>query len=290
MYDLYPTPTAYHSRFTPLVILSVLSWTVLMLCPLQGREAFAQDVIHYGGTGSGTALVQALVQADGPSGPCAGALTEFPPLGTLGGFRALKHRMIDFAIVARPPKEGEATPDVRTKAWATTPLVLATSRPNEKRSFTTKELADALAGRLTRWRDGARIRLVLRQPVEVDSRLLASVAPEIAAALDAALAKNAVTADTDVDAVEMLENTPDSLGPTTLGMLALSKARLNPLAVEGTVLAPPETPPVVAPPKKTLHLVYSDAAPARVKACVDGLSSPQRKESLAAFHHELLTP
>jgi phosphate transport system substrate-binding protein len=246
-------------------------------------------VIRFGGTGSGTALLEALAAQFAKERPEIHLESFARAMGSTGALRALDKEKIDLAVLGRPLGSKEAADNLRVFLWANTPLVLATSDGRLGRGMTPSLFIDILANRLTTWDDGARIRLVLRFPKDAETLILADASPEIKNALNTRLADPAtVTADTDLDALGLLAATPGSLGPTTLGLMRLTESPLIALPWNQT---PPELKNLANgryPFSKNLYLAYKNTPSPALAAFLDWLKSPLTVQRLLELDFQTL--
>lgn len=256
-------------RIAGTYLLTLLLAAVFWAGPARANE------LRMGGTGSGTALLQLLATDFVSSHPDAHIETVSPALGSSGGIRALTAGKIDLAVLARPLAPGEQRGGLRVLPWARTPLVLATSDGELRQGLSVPLLIDILGKRRTTWDNGARIRLVLRIPDEIETVVLSALSPSLKKALDAYLSNpTAVTADTDLDAMNMLERTPGSLGVTTLSLMKVQGSQLKPLPLDGV---PPSLETVASgryPLVKELYLAHGENPPPLLTQFLKWLRSP----------------
>lgn len=261
--------------------------TALALLPVPARA----EGLKLGGTGSGTVLLKKLAAEYCESHP--GAQVEVTPfsLGTGGGARALAAGKIDLAVLGRPLKDAEKQDGFRVAAWARTPLVLATSGGQLEGGLSVPLLVDILRSRRTDWDDGTKIRLVMRIPQETDTMALASLSPELKRALDAYLSSPAaVVADTDTDAMDLLARTPGSLGPTTLGLIALRNSQVTVLPFSGVAPSLRTLADGTYPLAKELYLLTLEKPSPELARFMEWLVSPPVAARLREFQHEPLFP
>lgn len=212
----------------PLSILLFCLLAVLVAC-----TAFSQDqALTIGGTGSSISLIDALSSEFHKQHPEITLKVVRPPLGSGGSLKALSDGRIDLAIPGRPLKPEESALLGQTFKLADTPFVMASRDGQKQGGFTLKELAEVYAGTLQQWDSGMPIRLVLRASTESDTLQLRSMSPELATAVDQAAQRSGmVMADNDLDTMDIISNTPGSLGPTTFGLLTTlgSNVSMHPL-------------------------------------------------------------
>jgi phosphate transport system substrate-binding protein len=248
-------------------------------------QANVITLVRVGGTGSGSALVQRLVEDYRKIRPGVNFEVVMPVLGTSGSLRALAVRRIDVAVLGRPPKPEEQRDTLAVTPWAETPLVLATSSGKRANGFTAATLAGILRSR-GNWDDGAHIHLVLRQPGEIDNEILSSLSPEVKSTLEAALRKPAATiAVTDLDAVDLLTRTPGSLGTTTLGMIKISGCPLTALPFNGVAASLQSLRNGSYPLAKKLYLAHERTLDGPAADFVAWLQSPAVAKRLQELDH-----
>ena len=210
-------------------------WALVLLLFLGIQEGAFAEAVRVGGTGSGSVLIERLAQDYRRLHPGAEVTVVMPPLSSGGGMRALAAGRLDIAIVGRAPKPEETSlPGVgKSFEYARTPLVMASSADKAK-AVSLKELADVYAGRTLNWPDGRPIRLILRSKTESDIAIMRGASPELSAAIDESYNRNGMAvADNDIDTVDLIANTPGSLGPTTLGFLRLDGRQFAVLTLNG---------------------------------------------------------
>lgn len=258
-------------------------WTALLLSLSLLIPATADaEAVRVGGTGSGSVLMQRLAQAYQQSHPGNEVIVIMPPLSSGGGVRALSAGKIDLAVVGRPLKAEEAAMPTLGQAfeYVKTPLVFASSMA-EKPALTHKQLVDIYAGRLVKWPDGSPIRLVLRSKSESDTLVMRSMSRDMSAAIDASYERpGMVTADNDIDTVNLLVKTPGSLGPTTLGLLRLDGRNLNVLRLDGVDASVGTMASGRYPWVKSMHLVAAAAPAAEVLNFLAFLHSDEARRLL----------
>lgn len=227
---------------------------------LAATSALAQTVT-VGGSGNGLGIIYKLAEA------YAKIESNFqfqvlPSIGSGGVAKGLSNRSLDLGLMSRPLKDEEKGTTLHSILMARSPLILASSRSAEK-GLTRNQLEEIYSGKVTKWPDGRRIRLVLRPVQDSDTQLLGTVSIALHEALKAAASKEGMTiAITDQDAANKLENLPGSLGTTTLGLLRTEQRRFHALNLDAI-------PPVLDgkanpayPLQKQLFLVWpADAAP-----------------------------
>lgn len=205
---------------------------VLLLDLLAAAPTSLAQTLSVGGTGSSEPIIRVLFEEFRKDVPGATLNQLSPPLGSGGALKALAAKRISLAVIGRPVKAEEAKLVGQSFLLAETPFVLASRDTRQKEGFTLDQLARIFTGEATTWRDGSPIRLILRPRFESDSALLKNMSPAMEKAVDAATQRpGMVTADNDLEALKLINETPGSLGSTTLGLLTTSNARAVPLAI-----------------------------------------------------------
>lgn len=206
---------------------------LLALAALMAQPAQAEP-LRISGTGSSAPLVTALFEEFRKQHPDAELLQPIPPLGSSGALKALAGGRVDMALPGRALKPDEAARVGQHFVLATTPLVLASAGGQKKNGFTLDELAGVYEGRQTRWDNGQPIRLVLRASFESDTQALRSMSPAMAKAVDSAARRPGMAmGQDDLETLSLLTRSHGSLGPTTLGLLRTSGAKLTMFEIDG---------------------------------------------------------
>jgi phosphate transport system substrate-binding protein len=191
------------------------------------------DSIKIGGTGAGLGTMKLMAQEFNKSRPDA-QLIVTPSLGSTGAIRAVLAGAVDIGISARPVTPEEQRQGASARAYARTPLVIATGAKNNGAGLTVRELAQIYSGKLTRWPDGSPIRLIVRPDSDADTIAMRAFSAEMNTAMTAALARKGLRmADTDQDNADALEKLPGSLGTTTLTQILSENRAIRPLALDG---------------------------------------------------------
>jgi phosphate transport system substrate-binding protein len=191
------------------------------------------DSIKIGGTGTGLGAMKWLAQEFNKSRPDA-QLIVTPSLGSTGAIRAVLAGAVDIGISARPVTAEENRQGASARAYARTPLVIATGAKNNAAGLTLPELVQIYSGQVTRWPDGSPVRLVVRPDSDADTVAMRAFSAEMNSAISAALARKGLRmTDTDQDNADALEKLPGSLGTTTLTQIVTENRGIRPLALDG---------------------------------------------------------
>ena len=253
--------------------------------------ALAAETVLVGGPGSGSRLLQAL--ADEYRRIARGAVVDVadPPLGSSAAIRAVRDGKLHLAVSTRPLRDDELGGDLVELEFARTPLVFASRDGFQEGGFTLGQLEDIYAGRRMQWDNGTPIRLILRSKFASDTRVIRAMSPGLDQAASLALERRGmVVAESDLEALQMIERTPGSLGPTALGLVRLLDSRVRVLPVAGRMPSAGALAGGSYPWFKTLYLVIPRQPAADLQQFLDFLRSPQaadflgRAEYLPASH------
>ncbi len=206
-----------------------------------------------------------------------------PSIGSSGGIKAVVAQVIDLGLASRPLKEAEAATGARSEGFARTQMAFASSSRTEVESLTPDEVASILSGQTTHWPSGEPIRLVMRPPSESAIGLLRSLSPELDRAVDAALARpGLVTAITDQDNADTLEELAGSFGLVAIGQIRAERRRLQPIPFENPARADTSADDTGGALSKTLYLVSIDASSPEARAFRDFVFSADARAILSA--------
>lgn len=246
--------------------------------------AYAES-LRIGGTGvalGGMVLLGAAFEEENPGTE----IQVLPSLGSSGGVKALVAGAIDLAVSSRPLKDAERDTGASDQLYATTPLVLVTSRSTDADTVSMAQLVDAYSGAMTHWPSGTPIRVVLRPVSETDTQLLRGLSEDMASAVDLAHARpGLVTAINDQDNAGTLERLEGSLGLVALGQITSEKRTLRVLTFnQGTPQAGGGQDGSAALVKQ-LYLVKTDAIKPLASAFLSYVFSPEGQALLVKLDH-----
>ncbi len=216
------TPTRRH-------MLAGLIASAVMPCP-----AFAKPTpVRLGGTGAALGGLELLKDSFGTQFPET-PIEILPSLGSGGGIRALSEQAIDVAFSARPLKDKEAALGLSAQIYAKTPLALIANRDVPINSLSKNDLVKLYDGTVTTWDNGLQARVITRPPSETDVVLVKAMSPEMAAAVDTLMQRpGLLVARNDQQNVDMVENTPGSIGVATLAQIHSERRPVKILALDG---------------------------------------------------------
>ncbi len=238
-----------------------------------------RQTLTVGGTGSGMGFMRILGRSYSALHPEI-TVEVLPSLGTGGGVRGLKAGAIDLAIASRQLTENEKL-GVKEYNLGESPFVFAVHPATQIDDVTLKQVINIYNGTISTWRDGSRIRRILRPPQDSDWQLLNSLAPDLTKALEIAQKSEGLyLAVTDTDAIAYLERIRGSFGPSTLTMILAEERKVKILSFNGRL---PEInglgQDAYPLTKSYLLLVRGEASPA-VSRFVDYIRSKQGQDIL----------
>ena len=260
--------------------LLALAGLILGLVLLAPVSLHAQP-IRIAGTGGIIRTLTLLAAAYQRETPGA-QIVLLPALGSRGAKKGLTIDAVDIAFVAEPLSPAEAEQGLVTFEYATTALVFATADPATP-EMTYQALVDIYAGKLTRWPDGRRLRLIVRPAGDSDNAVLRNISPLFREAVEAALKRDGMlVAATDQDAADAIASVPGALGTTTLALIVAEKRPLTPLALDGVTPSIETITSGRYPHTKTIHVIarHPEARPAAA-AFVRFLKTPNARAIVA---------
>jgi phosphate transport system substrate-binding protein len=248
--------------------------------PARGEE------IRIGGTGGALGTIQILADAYNKSQSDA-KVVVVPNLGSSGGIRAVIAGAIQIGLSGRLLKDAELSQGAKEIEYGRTPFVFATSVNNAGvAAITTPQLVEIYSGRMERWSDGTKIRLVLRPENDSDTESVRKISPELnQAALLASKRSGMLVAVTDHDAADYLEKLSGSVGTTTLAMILSEKRSLKALKLNG---AEPSVKGIAQgsyPYYKQMMLVTGPKTPLSATRFIAFVQSPAGRQILARTGH-----
>lgn len=194
------------------------------------------EVVRISGIGLSAPLMQRLADAYRLQQPGDDVSVVLPPLGSEGALRALLAGSLELAIISRPLKPEEAPHYGRVRELGRVALGFATRDGQRTATLTARDIVAIYAGDMTRWDNGQPLRLIMRAERESDTKLVRALSPEVSAAMDAALKRRGlVFAENDLEMAKLLENTPGSFGPMTIGLARLLGISVRFLSLDGVM-------------------------------------------------------
>ena len=245
--------------------------------------ASANTTLRITGTASGTGGLALLAAAYKRAHPEV-QVEVLPATGSAGGIRAVIDGRAELAVSHRAPTVAErARAPLEALPYSRTPFVLAVHRGLGIERIGVAELAALYRDEAPSFRNGRRARAVLHLADTMDTELLRSISPAVAAGLEQAAGRcGTLDAATDAHCADLIERTPGAFGPLTLSLIDSEMRPLEPLAIEGF---PPPTPENVTsgryPWSKPLLLVHAGEPAAQVSAFVDFACSQGARRMLA---------
>ena len=167
--------------------------------------------IRVGGTGNALGTMRLLGSEFAKRHPEYKAVV-LDSLGTSGAIKAVPKGTIDVGLSSRPLTGEEVKSGLTTVDYASSPTVFAVSRTHQTESITLAQIADIYGGKLTSWPDGTRLRPVMRQPGDDNTRQIKRLSAEIEQALVAAEQREGLShAAHDQEAADKIESVAGSI-------------------------------------------------------------------------------
>lgn len=246
--------------------------------------AIAAD-IRIGGTGNALGTMRLLGDAFTQSHPDTKAII-MGSIGTSGAIKAVPKGAIELGLSSRVLSDDEAKSGLSIVEYAQSPTVLAVHKNIKVRSITLSQLSDIYSGKLSHWPDGTRIRPVMRQPGDDNTRQLKGLSAEIERALTVAEGQpGALFAVTDQDAADKMETVPGSLGVTTVALIRSESRSLHALAIGGVEPTPENARSGRYPLTKHFYFVLPKEPSAAVLEFVKFVTSPAGRKILEQAGH-----
>lgn len=213
----------------------VVGLVLLLVASLaNAADPARMETLTVGGTGSAMPLIGHFAQAYGSLEPNVKVRVVDPPLGSNGAIRAVLAGAVDLAVLGKPLTETEKAQGCQDWELGRTPFLVVTERKLPLPGFTVEQLAAIYSGKMTTWSDGSPIRLVVRNLFESDTLILRKMSPDMDRAVDVALARpGMLVAANDLENIDLLERTPDSLGTSNLALVQAQNRKLNALPIDG---------------------------------------------------------
>lgn len=222
-------PTVWNNK------IHVVGLVLLLVASLaNAADPARMETLTVGGTGSAMPLVGQFAQAYGSLEPNVKVRVVDPPLGSNGAIRAVLAGAVDLAVLGKPLTEAEKAQGCQDWELGRTPFLVVTERKLPLPGFTVEQLAAIYSGKMTTWSDGSPIRLVVRNLFESDTLILRKMSPDMDRAVDVTLARpGMLVAANDLENIDLLERTPDSLGTSNLALVQAQNRKLNALPIDG---------------------------------------------------------
>lgn len=240
----------------------------------------AVEVIRASGTGTALGTMRQLASAFERAHPDF-RLRTLASVGSGGAFTAVARGALDVGFAARPLRAEEVSLGLVALPYARTPFLFAAGPRSGAKDLTAANAVRIYRGALTAWPNGERLRLVLRPRADADTQILMAVSPELAAAVEVALAREGMLmAGTNQECHEILVRTPGSLGLSSLTQVLTQELAVTPLSWNGVAPTVPNMESGAYPLQKTLYLVIKAPASPSVRRFAAFLSSPEARRIL----------
>jgi phosphate transport system substrate-binding protein len=193
----------------------------------------ATEQIRINGSGTALDMLKPLAEAYQRKHPQVRIAIE-KPLGSSGAIKALLAGALDLALSSKPLSSEEAGRGARLQSYGRTPLAIVVEKNVPISDLTTQQLEDLYAGRLSQWKSGSPIRLVLRPQGDIDTQILRLLSPGMNQAVSLAHGRpGMLMAVTDPEATALIVRTQGGIGASGLAGLLVEKTPLKVLTLNG---------------------------------------------------------
>lgn len=235
----------------------------------------AEEILRIAGTGATLASMRIVGQAFEKTNPGT-RVKVLPSIGSTGGIKGVVENAIDIGLSSRPLRERERTSALSVHLYAKTPFMPVVNNTVKASGLRTEELVRMYRGKIEKWADGRKIRIILRPAADADTELLKNISPEMKGAVEAALSRpGSLVANTDQDCADRIEKTPGALGFLTLTQVTSERRQVRVLSYNGVPPSLKTLSKGTYPLVKPLYLVTKSKPPERVRKFIKFLQSPK---------------
>jgi phosphate transport system substrate-binding protein len=193
----------------------------------------AEGTITIAGTGAMTALAEALAEAWNVRASPLRVLVE-PSVGSGASVRAVEDGAVDLGMISRPLTREESRAEVELVIVARDAVIFAANPSAGVTGLTSAQLVDIHLGKMTRWPNGERVRLFLRDREESANAVMEELVPALRDAREAAYQERRFPVDFHDDhQAASLAVTRGAIGLVGLATIGARKLPLVPLALDG---------------------------------------------------------
>lgn len=269
-------------------LLRAVALAALLLVAGLSPSPLRADEIKIGGTGSALGTMKLLADAYHKA-QSETRIVLVHNLGSSGGIKAVLSGAIHLAVSSRGLREGEVGQGAKSIAYGRTPFVFVTSTKTLGISgITTEQLPDLYTGKMERWPNGTRIRLVLRPENDSDTMLVRAISPAVREAEMAAQKRpGLLVGSTDHDAIQLVEKLPGSLGTSTLALLLTERPQVVALGLNGVEPSAHSIANGSYPLSKNMLFVTTAATPPSAYKFIEFVQSPAGRAILARTGHHV---
>jgi phosphate transport system substrate-binding protein len=209
-------------------------------------------------------------------------------IGTSGAIKAVMKGAIEIGLSSRELTDEEVRHGLRAVAYAHSPTVFAVQQQNGTVSITRSQIADIYSGKMMHWSDGTRVRPILRQREDDNSRQIKILSPEIEKALSLAEQRQGMAfAVTDQEAADKMESIQGSFGVTTLALIRSEERNLKALALDEVAPTPENAQSGRYPMMKRFYFVLPQESSLEVQEFIKFVKSSQGGKILEQTGHTI---
>lgn len=236
--------------------LSVLVVAFSFLSPPLAVQAAETVKMTFAGSGSNLYITRLLAEGFQKKHPKY--QIEIPPsIGSPGGIRAAADGAIDLGLISRPLKDNEKHLGLVPVVYAKTGIVIGVNQSVADRAITYEEFVNIYRGTKNKWKNGADIIVLTREPDDSTIAVLFQKIPGFKQAYDESQrAGRWNTVLTDQDMNRLLGQTGNAVGLSDVGAMITAKLPIKALSVNGVEPTPANVRSGKYPLAKELAYVY----------------------------------
>jgi phosphate transport system substrate-binding protein len=253
-----------------------------------GFGSAAAETIRISGTGGAVGTIPFLAEAFRKVRPDV-RIDLLPSMGSSGAVKAVLAGRLDIGLSGRPLTGEERDRGAVETRYAATPFVFCVNKGVEADRLTLEEVVEIYAGRRDRWRNGTRLRLITRPPMDSDIPVLKGISQEMSRAVESALhRKGMIVAMTDHEAADLVADVPGAFGAVTLSLVVTENRKVRVLALGGIMPSLRTIADGSYPCVKTFRMVTRRDPGAAVRGFVEFVRSPSGAAVLAKYGQAVL--
>ncbi len=267
-------------RYCRLFFLRVLFGTsIAIFVTLNGNAE--TTVFKIGGTGAALATMAIVGNAYSATRTDV-TVRVLPSLGSGGGIRALQAGSLDLSLSARPLKADERAAGLEAIEYGVTAMVFAGNTESGPSNLTDAQIVRMYGADNPLWRNGERVRVILRPNTETDTRTLKDNIAGLSAVYENARTIPGVpTAYNDQENADLLARIPGSFGSLSLCQLISEERSLKVFSLNGVTANLATIKDGTYPITKSFYVVFPAEKRETTREFIRFLLSPEGRQILA---------
>lgn len=245
--------------------------------PLQAQESGPKEWV-LGGSGANTLLTEVLAKAFTRKYPDI-HIKVLSSIGSSGGIKGVYKGKITLGLVSRPFRGIERTWGLKSLPYARTVIVFGANPSVPDDNLSTKDVLDIYAGKRSKWSDGSRIVVLVREDGDSSAEVLAKTIAGFKDILENAWRSGIWRIEyRDSECNASIGRIRNALGWTDLGSIRLGNHKIKPLKFNGVVPAAESLLSGKYPFYKDLVFVYREPLPEPLRKFTDFVRSEEGTE------------